>query len=186
MVRRLLPIALALIFANIALPCDAQERGYIGVDLRDLTAERARELRLDPTGGVLIVNPRPNSPAQQAGLAAGDVILALDDMPVRNMARAVDYIGARAPGTRLKISIWRGGERRELTSRRDYDEEACDFRGCGRRSRPGSVSRLRSVSMLADSTYLTSCACASSTDTEKLPPVRSRLNACPARHWSGA
>jgi hypothetical protein len=114
MVRRLLPIALALIFASIALPCAGQERGYLGVDLQDLTAERARELRLDPTGGVLVVNPTRNSPAQQAGVLAGDIILALDDLPVRNIAGAIDYIGARAPGTRLKVSIWRGGERREL------------------------------------------------------------------------
>jgi WD40 repeat protein len=114
MVRRLLPIVLALIFTNVALPCDGQERGWIGVDLQDLTAERARELRLDPTGGALVVDPRRNGPAQQAGLLAGDVILALDDLPVRNMAGAIDYIGARPPGTRLKISIWRDGERREL------------------------------------------------------------------------
>src|ERR1700730_502485 len=105
----------ALILAP-TLPCVAQERGYLGVDLRDLTIERARELRLDPAGGVLIVNPRRNSPAEQAGLLANDVILSLDDVPVRNKDAAIEYIGARPPGTTLKISIWRSGERREVSA----------------------------------------------------------------------
>jgi S1-C subfamily serine protease len=114
---RLLKIFLALeavVSASATLPCAAQERGCLGVDLQNLSAERARELHLDAVGGALVVSPRRGSPAEQAGLLAEDVILALDDLPIKNMAGVVNYVGARPPGARLKMAIWRGGERREL------------------------------------------------------------------------
>jgi tetratricopeptide (TPR) repeat protein/WD40 repeat protein len=117
MMLRLLQIFLALaasILASATLPCAAQERGYLGVELQDLGAERARTLGLDAARGALVVSPRPGSPAEQAGLLAGDVILAIDDLPIENMAGVVNYVAARPPQTRLKIAIWRGGKRREL------------------------------------------------------------------------
>ena len=122
MTRRLRPMWLALatlILATPTLPCAAQERGYLGVELQDLSAERTRQLGQalgrDAVHGVLVVSPRRGgSPAEQAGLLADDIILALDGLPPESMAAAVDYIGSRAPGTRLKIQIWRAGERRDL------------------------------------------------------------------------
>jgi tetratricopeptide (TPR) repeat protein/WD40 repeat protein len=122
MTRCLLPMWLALatlILATPTLPCAAQERGYLGVELQDLSIERTHQLRQalgrDAVRGVLVVSPRRGgSPAEQAGLLADDIILALDDLPMESMAAAVDYIGSRAPGTRLKIQIWRDGERRDL------------------------------------------------------------------------
>jgi WD40 repeat protein len=110
----------ALMLATPAPPCAAQERGYLGVDLQDLNAERAHQLGQavgrDTMSGVLVVNPRRGSPAAQAGLQADDIILGLDGQPMERMAAAVGYIGSRPPGTRLKIQIWRNGERRELAA----------------------------------------------------------------------
>jgi membrane-associated protease RseP (regulator of RpoE activity) len=106
----------ALSFGSVTLSGAPQERGYLGVQLRDLNTERARELLLDSLAGALIVISRPGSPAEQAGLRADDIILTLDDLPIKKMADVLDYVGARPPGTNLKISIWRSGERRELSA----------------------------------------------------------------------
>ncbi len=105
-------LALAAL-TGVTLSCLAQQRGFLGVDMRNVSDERAGELRLPDTAGALIVNVRPGSPAEKAGLRADDVILALDDMPIKNMDAVVGYVGALSPGTTLKIAIWRDGNRRE-------------------------------------------------------------------------
>jgi serine protease Do len=109
-------VALAALTA-VTLSCLAQQRGFLGVDMQNLSDQRAGELRLPDTTGALIVNVRPGSPAEKAGLRADDVILALDDVPIRNMNAVVGYVGALSPGTTLRIAIWRDGNRREELAR---------------------------------------------------------------------
>src|SRR5690606_6428670 len=58
-------------------------RGWIGIVPEDVTPDQARQLGL-ARGGTVIANLYMNSPAQQAGLQAGDLILAIDGAAVRN------------------------------------------------------------------------------------------------------
>jgi tetratricopeptide (TPR) repeat protein/CHAT domain-containing protein len=106
----------ALLVASATLPSRAQERGYLGVDLQDLGAERARELGLSAPRGAFVVTPRRDSPAERAGLRAGDVILEIDGVQIDNMAAVVGYIGRQPPGANLKVVVWRSKGSLELTA----------------------------------------------------------------------
>jgi tetratricopeptide (TPR) repeat protein/WD40 repeat protein len=119
MMLRLLQIIAALAALGLASApsrSTAQERGYIGAELQNLSSDRARALRLENAKGVLLLKAKAGTPAEQAGLRPDDVILALDEVPMTDMSQIVNYVGGRTPGTSLKISIWRAGERRDLTA----------------------------------------------------------------------
>jgi membrane-associated protease RseP (regulator of RpoE activity) len=94
--------------APAPIPPDAKgvEPGYLGVTADDR-----------PEGGVLIVNVTAASPAAQAGLLAGDVIVAIDGQPVRTMDDMAQRMAGKGAGARLAFTINRGGveQRPEVT-----------------------------------------------------------------------
>ncbi len=67
----------------------------------------------EETGGALIQEVRPNTPADEAGLRVGDIIIAVDGQPVDSSHPLNELIGARKPGDRVEITILRGG--RQMT-----------------------------------------------------------------------
>jgi serine peptidase DegS len=90
-------------------------RGWIGIQPEDISAEQAAQYGL-AQGGVIIVNLYVGSPAQQAGLQPGDLILTLDGAPVKGAQDVMGQIATRKPGARLAIHGLRG--------RREFDVHA--------------------------------------------------------------
>jgi len=82
-------------------------RGWIGIVPEDVTDTQAASLGL-AKGGVLISNLYVGSPAQQAGLQPGDILIAIDGAPLRSAQEALATIAARAPGATLTIRALRG------------------------------------------------------------------------------
>ena len=82
-------------------------RGWIGIVPEDVTDTQAASLGL-AKGGVLISNLFVGSPAQQAGLQPGDILIAIDGAPLRSAQEALATIAARAPGATLTIRALRG------------------------------------------------------------------------------
>ena len=93
----------------------AVTRGWIGVQIQPVTSEIADSLGLKNARGALVAEPQASSPAQKAGIKAGDVIVSVNGEAVvdaRNLARR---ISAMAPGTSVKLGIVRGGKEDTLT-----------------------------------------------------------------------
>lgn len=63
-----------------------QQGGWRGLRVEDLNSEIARRFRVQEKEGVLVVEVEPQSPADAAGMVAGDVILAVNKQPVKNAA----------------------------------------------------------------------------------------------------
>ena len=82
-------------------------RGWIGIVPEDVSDEQARPLGL-AHGGVAIANLYVGSPAQQAGLQQGDLIVSLDGTAVRGAQDALGRIATHKPGSRLSMRILRG------------------------------------------------------------------------------
>ena len=59
-------------------------RGSIGVEVQDITANLAKAFNLEKSGGVIITDVEPDSPAEAAGLQAGDIITQLNDNKIKN------------------------------------------------------------------------------------------------------
>ncbi len=96
-------------------PPDPSRKGFLGVDLQDLTAGQVAALGLGETKGVRVVAPREGGPAAAAGLLAEDVIVALDGAPVKDMASFVAGVGSLRPGRVAKFALLRQARRMELT-----------------------------------------------------------------------
>jgi len=84
-------------------------RGYLGVHIQDVTPELATAFGLKQGGGVLIGDVSPDTPAARAGLKKGDVILQLNGETVNARNQLQVQIAQFAPGTPVKLQIWRNG-----------------------------------------------------------------------------
>ncbi|KAG1648391.1 putative periplasmic serine endoprotease DegP-like [Nymphon striatum] len=67
-------------------------RGWVGVEAQNLTPELAESFSLPTPSGALIADVLPNSPAANAGLKAGDILLAINGKPVVNSAAMLNLI----------------------------------------------------------------------------------------------
>ena len=89
-------------------------RGWMGIEAQELNQELAASFGLQTAAGMIIAGVVPNGPADRAGLQPGDVLLEVDGRPVLDPRRTMSEIAAEAPGTRLPLTVVRGGERREV------------------------------------------------------------------------
>jgi serine protease Do len=90
-------------------------RGWIGVQIQPITADIAESLGMNGSEGALVAEPQAGSPAAKAGIASGDVITAVDGHAVKDARDLARQIGAMAPGTAAKLSVWRKGEEKSVS-----------------------------------------------------------------------
>ncbi len=84
-------------------------RGWLGVQIQGLTPELADSLGLKATSGALVSAPQSGSPAEKAGIKAGDVITEVNGAEVKDAKDLAKKIAGLAPGTDVKLSVERGG-----------------------------------------------------------------------------
>jgi serine protease DegS len=82
-------------------------RGWIGIVPEDASDEQAAQLGL-ARGGVVLANLYVGSPAQQAGLAPGDLLLSINDATLNSAQDALARIANAKPGAVLAIRVLRG------------------------------------------------------------------------------
>ena len=85
-------------------------RGYIGVEVQDLTKELAESFRLTNTKGALIAGVYPEGPADKAGIKRGDILVAVEGKPITNSSDMLNLIAALSPGQVATLMILRNQE----------------------------------------------------------------------------
>jgi serine protease Do len=85
-------------------------RGRIGVTIQDVNAQLAESFGLDRPHGALVSSVEKDGPAAQAGIAAGDVILAVGGRPIERFGELSSAIAGMRPGTDASLSVWRNGK----------------------------------------------------------------------------
>ena len=90
-------------------------RGWLGVAVQELTPALAKALKLDAARGAVIADVAPGSPAERAGLRQGDVVLALNGEAIENGRQLSLRVAQIAPGSQARLTVVRGGERREMS-----------------------------------------------------------------------
>jgi serine protease Do len=93
----------------------SEARPNLGLTVREITPELARNFGLAETGGVVVVQVQNNTPAQEAGLAPGDIILEMDRVPVKDMEQFNQMIGGYKIGDTILFLISRRGSTLYLT-----------------------------------------------------------------------
>jgi len=91
------------------------ERGFLGVAGDDLTAELAQQFDYKGTKGALVNEVVPDTPAAEAGMKAGDIIMRWNDKEVESFGHLRQIVSATKPGTDAKVVIWRDGKEAALT-----------------------------------------------------------------------
>ncbi|MBA8887878.1 Do/DeqQ family serine protease [Dokdonella fugitiva] len=86
------------------------KRGVLGVEAQDLTPDLARVLALDGAHGAVVTRVRANSPAETAGLRAGDVIITLNGKSVAGEQDLHNIEGLTAPGAAVEVGVQRDGK----------------------------------------------------------------------------
>ena len=89
--------------------------GYIGVEIRDVSADLGSYFGVGCCEGVLVLEVVEDSPAEKAGLKAGDVIIKADGEDVHRSDGFADYVRGHEPGDKLDITFKRSKETRRVT-----------------------------------------------------------------------
>ncbi len=85
------------------------ERGQLGVVIRDLTNSMADALKLNSSEGAVVVEVKKDSPADNAGFKAGDIIMKFQGQPIADAKKLAEAVRSTVPGTATEIEILRDG-----------------------------------------------------------------------------
>jgi S1-C subfamily serine protease len=85
-------------------------RGMLGVTIQPVTSDIARSLGLDGVHGALVNSVTDGSPAQQAGVRRGDVILEVNGDPVEDGNELRNEVAQLLPGTTVRLKLFRDGK----------------------------------------------------------------------------
>jgi len=104
-------------------------RGWLGVQVQNVTEEIAVSLGLKEPKGALVAKVSPDSPAASAGIQPSDVILKFDGQAIDNMRSLPRAVAATAIGKNVAVELLRKGQAVDLTvtvGRLPEDEEVAD------------------------------------------------------------
>jgi Do/DeqQ family serine protease len=90
------------------------KRGRIGVAIQDLTPDLAEAMKTAHTTGAVIARVEPGSPAEKAGLHQGDLVVAVNGVPVRSGTQLRNVIGLTRIGSDVDLKIDRRGSERSV------------------------------------------------------------------------
>ncbi len=89
-------------------------RGRIGVRIDQVTREVAESIGLGKPQGALVRNVESGSPADKAGVEAGDIIVRFDGKSIDKASDLPRMVGNTKPGTRSTVTVFRRGQQRDL------------------------------------------------------------------------
>jgi serine protease Do len=91
--------------------------GWMGIRVQTLTPDIAAGLGLEQNQnkGALVIQPEQGSPAASAGIVPGDVVVSLNDDPVKDARDLTRRVGNMTPGTSIKLGILRRGTTQTIT-----------------------------------------------------------------------
>jgi serine protease Do len=90
-------------------------RGWLGVQIQQVTGEIAESLSLKTPTGALIAEPQADGPAAKAGLKSGDVITSIDATEVKDPRDLARRIAALGPEKTVRLGIIRDGQERTIS-----------------------------------------------------------------------
>jgi serine protease Do len=91
------------------------EGGWLGVEIAEVTAEKAKDLKLSTVRGVIVDGVEPDSPAAKAGVKEKDVITQYDGQLVEGAVQFRRLIRETPPGRSVTLEISRGGSLQNIS-----------------------------------------------------------------------
>ncbi|MBC6993454.1 trypsin-like peptidase domain-containing protein [Neolewinella lacunae] len=89
-------------------------RAVLGLYIQSLNDAQAKKLGMGQAEGVLITGVKPGGSAEAAGLKAGDVLLALNEVPINSAPSMQEALSRFRPGQKIRITFYRAGQRQSV------------------------------------------------------------------------
>src|SRR5437899_1408626 len=105
-----IPVSTAKMVLDQIVKSGSVTRGWIGVEVQEITPPVAESFKLDNTRGALIAGVLRGGPADKAGVKPGDVLLEVQGKPVADPAAMLNLIAALAPGSAATMKVKRQGQ----------------------------------------------------------------------------
>lgn len=93
----------------------SDDAGWLGIEIAEVTPEKAKELKLPRPEGVIVSEVLPDGPSSKAGLQAKDVILEYDGQPVEGTVQFRRLVRETPPGRSVPVEVARNGHDEKLT-----------------------------------------------------------------------
>jgi serine protease Do len=96
---------------------------WLGVETHEVTADKAKELKLSAERGVVLGKIVPDSPAAKAGLKENDVVTEINGQRVEGAAQFRRMIHEIPAGRSIQLTVWRDGRSQTITATLGKSEE---------------------------------------------------------------
>src|SRR2546423_13166872 len=97
--------------------------GWLGVETHEVTADKAKELKLSAERGVVLGRIVPDSPAAKAGLKENDVVTEINGQRVEGAAQFRRMIHEIPAGRSIQLTVWRDGRTQTISATLGKSEE---------------------------------------------------------------
>lgn len=88
----------------------AVQRGWLGVKIESVNSKLATDKSLEVIEGAYIAGFAENSSAKTSGIKEGDVVVKINETPIRSSSALIETVGSHRPGDKLNITVNRGGK----------------------------------------------------------------------------
>lgn len=102
-----IPVSLVIQVMDQIIKHGSVTRGWVGVEVQDLTPELAESFKLPNTNGALIAGILKGGPADLAGVRPGDVLIDVNGKPVKDSASLLQLIATQVPGQTAQLKLVR-------------------------------------------------------------------------------
>lgn len=105
-----IPIDIAMNVAEQLMDNGKVSRGFLGVQVQEVTSDLSKSFGLDVPTGALVGQTYPDTPAERAGIRAGDIILEFNGSKVTKSADLPPLVGVTKVNTPVKVKLLRQGK----------------------------------------------------------------------------
>ena len=109
-----IPVSTAKMVLEQIVRTGSVTRGWIGVEVQEISPALAESLQLPDANGAIIAGVLRGGPADKAGIKAGDVLLGIEGKPVAGPQSMLNLVAGLAPGENAKLRLRRGQEQVEV------------------------------------------------------------------------
>ena len=109
-----IPVSLVKKIVDDLLEFGEVQRGLLGVQIIDVSAELAENRSLDVVQGVYITRVNSGSAAEESGILTGDVIIAIDGHPVNSVSELQEWVARNRPGQSIDVTFLRDGKTKSV------------------------------------------------------------------------
>ena len=109
-----IPIEVAMDVVDQLKTSGKVSRGWLGVLIQDVTLDLAESFGMENPRGALVAKVLPDSPAEDAGIKVGDVIVAFDGKEVERSSSLPPIVGSTKVGVKIPVEVIRNGKKKSI------------------------------------------------------------------------